>query len=51
MSEMIQMYDYCCKMRDTYEAAPDTEENTANAMMCDILARTYEREIEVMANE
>lgn len=50
MSELIQMYNYCCEQRDAYEAAPDTEENTANARMCDILAKTYKKEIEVMAN-
>ena len=51
MSELIEMYNYCCTMRDDYAAAPDTEENTANARMCDLLAKTYEKEIEVMANE
>ena len=51
MSELIDMYVYCCETRDAYAAAPPSEENIANAMMCDILARAYASEIEVMMND
>ena len=54
MSEMIEMYNYCCDMRDDYKAAAistGAEEDRANYYMYKTLAKAYEREIEVMSRE
>lgn len=50
MSDLIEMYNHCCVMRENC-AAQRTEQETAEYHMYDLLARKYLRLIAAEAEE